>query len=69
MVPDSLSSDVPPPNVGNVGDAGDALPPLVGLRNISPLRMAKIHPPEEYVDRARYEIATVLQYWGYRPEL
>ena len=75
MVPDSMSSDVPPPDAGNAGyvgdagDAGDALPPLVGLRNISPLRMAKIHPPEEYVDRARYEIATVLQYWDYRPEL
>ncbi len=68
MVPDSLSSDVPPPDVGNAVNAGDALP-LVGLRNISPLRMARIHLPEEYVDRARYEIATVLQYWGYRPEL
>jgi homoserine kinase type II len=66
MIPDSMSPEVPPPDAGN---AGDALPPLVGLRNISPLRMAKIHPPEEYVDRARYEIATVLQYWGYRPEL
>ncbi len=68
MVPDSMLSDVPPPDAGSAGNAGDALP-LVGLRNISPLRMARIHLPEEYVDRARYEIATVLQYWGYRPEL
>jgi homoserine kinase type II len=69
MFSDSMSSFVPPPDAGNAGSAETALPPLTGLRNISPLRMAKIHLPEEYVDRARYEIATVLQYWGYRPEL
>ncbi|HEX6544153.1 MAG TPA: phosphotransferase [Ktedonobacterales bacterium] len=46
-----------------------AFPQTIGLRNISPLRMAKIHAPEEYVDRARNEIATVLYFWAYRSEM
>ncbi|HLZ20525.1 MAG TPA: phosphotransferase [Ktedonobacterales bacterium] len=33
------------------------------------LRMTDIPAPEGHVDMARRELATVLQYWGYRPEM
>lgn len=59
-----MPSDVPPPQI-----EANTFPPIAGLNAIAPLRMAKRHPPEEYVDRARHEIATVLYFWGYRPEL
>lgn len=66
MDPFTIASD------GSQVDIEAALPQISVPRTIStisPLRLAKTHFLEEYVDRARYEIATVLQYWGYRPEL
>lgn len=63
MDPHTIASD------GPLSDGEPALPQISSLRTMAPLRLAKTHILEEYVDRARYEIATVLQYWGYRPEL
>lgn len=49
--------------------ADAAILPTVGRRGMSPWRMAMVHAPDEQVDMARYEMETVLPYWGYRPEL
>ncbi|HEU5346981.1 MAG TPA: phosphotransferase [Ktedonobacterales bacterium] len=50
-----------------VADVASA--PAAGRHNVSLLRMARRHAPVESVDMARREMATVLRYWGYRPEL
>lgn len=66
MLSDTSAFDTPPPG------AEAALPPMAqvaGRHTVSLPRMAKALAPEEYVDMARYEMATVLLHWGYRPEL
>lgn len=36
---------------------------------VSPALLAETHAAAEQIDMARHELATVLRYWGYRPEM
>ncbi len=37
--------------------------------HVSPVHLAETHAPSEQIEMARHELATVLRYWGYRPEI
>lgn len=68
-----MSSHISASDVPSTAEAGfppiAPMAPMAGRHDLSLARMAKALAPEEYVDMARYEMATVLHYWGYRPEL
>lgn len=43
--------------------------PLAPPYHVSSVRLAAANAPSEQIEMAQHELATVLRYWGYRPEM